>query len=58
MQHAGDAYRLFYIFDPRRIGMLLIGGIKQDKAFYRDYLPRAERIYAQLLRELQEEGLV
>lgn len=26
IQHAGDAYRVLFAFDPRRVGVLLLGG--------------------------------
>ena len=56
VQHAGRPYRIFFAFDPRRVALLLLGGVKANKSFYKDYLPRAEELYAQHLLELLEEG--
>lgn len=49
--------RVFYVFDPRRQAVLLIGGDKSgDKTFYRRTIPRAEAIWEQYLKE-QAAGL-
>lgn len=50
--------RVFFAFDPRQIAVLLIGGDKagKTKRFYKQMLPRAERIYKQHLSNLKEEG--
>ena len=55
VQHAGKPYRIFFAFDPRRTAILLLGGIKVDASFYKDHLPRAERLYAQHLASLKGE---
>jgi hypothetical protein len=53
IQHAGDPYRVFYAFDPRRAAILLIGGNKAgDDRFYERYVPIADRIYDQHLEEI------
>ena len=45
VQHAGEPYRIFYAFDPRRTGILLIGGCKTgDDRFYETMVPRSDRI--------------
>jgi len=55
-QYAGKPYRTFYAFDPRRIAILLIGGDKTgDDRFYEEMIPKADRIYDEYLREIQEE---
>ena len=56
IQHQGCPYRVFYAFDPRRAAILLIGGDKTGKdRFYEEYVPWADAIYDQHLRELDEE---
>jgi hypothetical protein len=53
IQHAGDPYRVFYAFDPRRAAMLLIGGNKTgDDRFYDRMVPQADKIYDQHLEEI------
>jgi hypothetical protein len=53
-QHEGRPYRVLYAFDPRRKAYLLIGGDKTGNArWYEEFIPRAERIYEQHLREIQ-----
>ena len=47
---------VFYAFGPYRTAILLIAGHKTDsESFYRDYIPRADAIYDQYLRELDRE---
>lgn len=49
--------RVFYAFDSKRDAVLLIGGDKGgDKTFYRQIVPRAERIWEEYLEE-QASGL-
>jgi hypothetical protein len=55
VQHAGEPYRIFYAFDPRRAAILLIGGNKAgDDLFYERMVPAADRIYDAHLAELKE----
>ena len=56
IQHAGDPYRILYAFDPRRNAILLIGGNKTgtDK-WYEEFVPKADRIYSDHLREIDKE---
>lgn len=52
IQHAGQPYRVFFAFDPRRTGILLIGGCKTgDRRFYDKMVPKADAIYRQYLEE-------
>lgn len=52
IQHQGRPYRVFYAFDPLRHAVLLIGGDKTgNDRFYEEYVPIAERIWEQYLRE-------
>ena len=51
--------RVFYAFDPRRSAILLIGGNKAgNPRFYEEYVPVADRLYAQYLDEIRKEGLI
>jgi hypothetical protein len=54
IQHEGRPYRVLYAFDPRRVALLLIGGDKTgNNRWYEEYVPRADDIYDQHLRELE-----
>jgi hypothetical protein len=55
IQSHGNPIRVFYAFDPRRIAILLIGGIKagKEKQFYKKYIPLADRLYEQHLKSLE-----
>jgi hypothetical protein len=47
-------FRVAYIFDPERKGLLLIGGDKKgknQKKFYKDLISEAEQIYAAYLEK-------
>lgn len=57
IQHEGRPYRILYAFDPRRIAILLIGGDKTGhKRWYASFIPIADNLYDQHLREIQEES--
>ena len=59
VQSAGKPLRIFYAFDPRRSVILLIGGAKTRNArFYKRYVPIADRLYDDHLKELRQEGLI
>ena len=46
-------------FDPRRTGILLIGGdTTGDKRFYERMIPRADALYDTYIEELRREGLL
>lgn len=56
IQHEGRPYRVLYAFDPRRTAILLIGGDKTgNDRWYEEYVPRADAVYDQHLRELERE---
>ncbi len=56
IQHEGRPYRVLYAFDPRRAAILLVGGDKTgNNRWYAEYVPVADAIYDQHLRELDEE---
>jgi hypothetical protein len=56
--HAGDAYRIRAVFDPRRAGILLLGGRKADKKWYKSAVAAADKIDKRHLEELEAEGLI
>ncbi|MFN6519171.1 MAG: type II toxin-antitoxin system RelE/ParE family toxin [Nostoc sp. CreGUA01] len=60
VQHKGEPYRILYCFDPRRIAILLLGGNKQgnDRRWYEENVPKADKLYDELLKELKDEGLI
>jgi hypothetical protein len=59
IQHAGRPYRVLYVFDPRRLALLILGGDKTgEPRWYELHVPRAEKIYDQYLAELRREGLI
>jgi hypothetical protein len=55
IQHEGRPYRVL-AFDPRRTAILLIGGDKTgNNRWYEEYVPQADNIYEQHLKELESE---
>lgn len=53
VQHNGRPYRVLYVFDPRRVGLLLLGGDKTgDNRWYDKAVPASEKIYAKHLKTL------
>jgi len=56
VQSGGHPLRVFYVFDPNRQAVLLIGGDKKGRdRFYEEMVPVAERIYAAYLAETGQE---
>ena len=57
---AGGALRILFVFDPRRMAVLLLGGDKTGdwSEWYKTAIPEAEAIYEALLAELKREGLL
>lgn len=56
IQHAGNPYRVFYAFDPKRRAVLLCGGRKggkKGKRFYDRMIPLAEN---EFLNHLDNQG--
>lgn len=55
-----DDIRLLFAFDPRRSAILLIGGDKTGRwrTWYSEYIPIADQLYDEHLRELREEGVI
>ena len=57
VQHRGHPYRVLYIFDPRRVALLLLGGDKTgDNRWYEKNVPLADQIYYKYLAEMEEEN--
>ena len=56
IQHAGDPYRVLFAFDPRRMAILLLGGRKADEKWYKDAVPRADKLYDEHLEGLRREA--
>jgi len=55
-QCKGHPLRTFYAFDPRRTAILLIGGDKTgNDDFYNEMVPKADKLYDEYLKEIQEE---
>lgn len=56
IQHRGKPYRILYASDPRRVAIRLIGGDKTGKSvWYEQYVPIADRLYDEHLREIDKE---
>ncbi len=63
IQYGGDPYRVLFVFDERRMGILLLGaektgGVKAEAAWYKAMIAKVEPIYKQYLEELKKEGLI
>ena len=53
----GDRRAPFYIFDPRRVALLLLGGDKTgENRWYERNVPLADQIYDKCLVEMEEEN--
>jgi len=53
IQSGGKPLRVFYVFDPKRQAVLLLGGDKTgEKRFYDTMIPKCESIYADYLKEI------
>ena len=56
IQHRGRPYRVLYAFDPRRVGVLLIGGDKTgNDRWYEEFVPKADAIYTHHLSEIEKD---
>jgi hypothetical protein len=63
IQFAGDPYRVFFMFDERRVSILLLGakktgGKKAEAGWYKARIAEIEPIYERYVAELEEEGLI
>lgn len=51
VQSKGRPFRIFFVFDPKRQAVLLIGGDKTGKKrFYKEMVPIADQIYERYLK--------
>ena len=57
VQSGGKPIRVFFAFDPLRVGVLLCAGAKTGRAkrFYDELIPVADREYEQHLSKLAED---
>ncbi len=56
VQCRGRPVRILYAFDPRRVGVLLLGGDKTgDNRWYSRMVPRADRLFDTHLASLPQE---
>jgi hypothetical protein len=54
VQHEGKPMRILFVFDPRRVGYLILGGDKTgNDEWYAAFIPKAEKIYYQHLAEIR-----
>lgn len=59
IQHQGRPYRVLYAFDPRRVGLLLLGADKTgDTRWYARAVPEADDLYDAHLGLLRKEGQI
>ena len=57
IQHGGRPYRVLYAFDPRRTGILLLGGEKGGTdRWYAVNIPVADKLFDEHLETLKREG--
>ena len=56
VQHQGRPFRVLYVFDPRRVAILLLGGDKSgDDRWYERNVPLADRLYDVYLAQIEKE---
>ena len=57
VQHKGKPYRIIYAFDPKRQGILILGGNKVgDDRWYKKNLPLADKLFKQYLEDMKKNG--
>ena len=58
LRPVGGHLRVLFVFDPRRVVILLLGGDKSGRwrAWYEEAIPQAERLYQEHLAQLRDEG--
>jgi hypothetical protein len=57
VQHKGRPYRVLYAFDPRRVGLLLLGGDKTgDDSWYDRMVPLADELFAGHLAAVKKQS--
>ena len=59
VQSCGEPYRVLYAFDPRRTAVLLLAGCKTgNDRWYVENIPKADKLFDALLKELKAEGAI
>jgi hypothetical protein len=58
VRYRGNAYRILFAFDPRRVAVLLCGGRKSGAVWYDKMIPVADKLYDGHLATLKKEGLL
>jgi hypothetical protein len=58
IRYRGDAYRVLFAFDPRRVAILLCAGRKAASSWYHKMIPLADKLYDRHLATLKKEGLL
>lgn len=54
VQHRGEPWRIIFMFDPKREGILLLGGNKKgNDNWYKKNIPIAEQRYEEHLKKLK-----
>ena len=58
VQSKGDPLRAFFVFDPKRKGVLLCAGNKigDEKRFYKRMIPIADREYQNYLEDMRKDN--
>ena len=55
VQNKNRVFRIFFAFDPKQTGILLIAGDKRgDKKFYKTMIPQADKLYEKHLKDLDK----
>ena len=55
VQHKGKPYRIIYAFDPKRNGILILGGNKVgDDRWYKRNIPLADKLFKQYLETVEK----
>ena len=54
VQHQGIPYRVLYAFDPRRVGLLLLGGGKTGDVGWYDRIAMADKLFAAHLADVKK----
>lgn len=55
--YKGDPIRILFVFDPKRQGVILLGGNKSgNNRFYKTNIPKAEKLYSEYLKNQEIEN--
>lgn len=57
IQNKKRVFRIFFVFDPKRKAILLVGGDKKgDKRFYKKMIPIADTLYDKYLLKMEKKN--